>query len=394
MDSTVTSLPVPPRARNPLQETGGFKFSLLIAVVLLIAAALNFAGPTWLQSILDATQVSSSSCMPPLVVAYCFSILWHESGHLIAAKLVGFEVTAINLGPVQISRTATDVHCRLQRRNWFAASISAFPRRGASWRTRMLTVIAAGPVMTLFAALISVSVLAQLHPTGVAATFLAFVVELNALLFVLGLLPNPRHARVRNDARLFISVWANAADAEEILRYHLLMQLRHEGFRPRFYPAHLIREFARPCERSDFGFVFASAITECALDMQLFEMADAWDRHALETGTRCAAPWSASAIGQSAFLDIVHRNDYRAAREKVTQISLDLIRPEWLMHRTAALYRLLMWDPCGTVKALQLAESCLRSRRPYAEFQLELISRFRAVAFSSGRLQMNVERTA
>lgn len=393
MDATATSVPLPPAPQQPIANPGAARRTISIALIVASACALAIAGPSWVQAIFQSTQLKSPASIALLFGAWIFSAFWHESGHLLAALALGFALNGVKVGPLAAYRDADSWRFRIEPRNLLAASVSAFPKRGMAWRERMLAVIAAGPFMTLFAAVFSASLLCCPGITGHLATFLAFVAQLNSLLFLLGLLPNGPGARVRNDATLFLTLWRNSSAAEEILRYHLLLQLQSAGFRPRFYPGHLVKEFARACERPEFAVVFANAIRECAMDSRLVMLAEVWDEYLTEIAVSCTTPWRDWAFAQSAFWDIVHRQNYGSARTKLAKVSVEVLRPEWLRNRTSAISCFLRRDLPRGFDHLRAAESSFRRRTPYAEFQIELMHRLRTCARQLSEFGMVSGRT-
>lgn len=386
MSPTELDLPYPPETRVGRQSRGGLSgFPWTISLLTLAFSALVLAGPTWISVKFTSVHLSSFCSVALLCSAWVCSICWHEAGHFIAAIVNKFEVTGIALGPMRVSRAGRRWSFRFQRSNVLAASISAFPRQGAAWRLRMLGVIAAGPIATLIAATFSAAIVFGTSIQGAWVNWLIYFSEINTLLFVLGLVPNSNYAPVRNDAALFVSLWMNAAAAEEILRYHLLLQLRRDGCRPRSYPRHLIQELARPCERADFSIVFANAICEFALDLGIGVLLDHWDRYALAQGAVYGSPWSDFALAHSSCFDLAYRQKIELAAPKVAHISTYALNPPWFRFRTSAIRELISGESERANGDLRRACHSLDSQIPYHAFQLELLAVLREYCARTSR---------
>lgn len=380
MNATGTSLPCPPGIHPRSGVAGPLQRILTTAGIILALAIVVFTGSHCFPVGFQANRLGAPSSLAPLLAAWLFSIIWHETGHLLASLATGFDVSGFAVGPVRAYRSTGIWQFRLDCRNVFAASVSAFPRHSGAWRQRMLIVVAAGPFMTLLAAAVSIAFASGLWMNKGGTAFWVFAAEFNLLLFVAGLVPNGPAARVRNDAMLFVSLWKNGSAAEEILRYHLLLQLRRDEIRPRLYPAHLIRELARPCERGEFAVLFGTAVCECALDLGIPILADEWDAYAVSAGANCQSPWSDMAFAHSAFLDFVHRRDYASADDKLRRVTMAKLMPLWLKHRSTALLQYMRSDVGRAERHLTGAENCFKRRTPYAEFQIGLLQTLRAEA--------------
>ena len=98
----------------------------------------------------------------------------------------------------------------------------------------------------------------------------------------LGPIPNRAGSRARNDASLFLALLSGGSDAHAILLYHSVTQVRRQGFRPCFYPEHIIRAVACAQAPAEFQVLFPQTVCEWALDRGRTETADAWDRRALD----------------------------------------------------------------------------------------------------------------
>jgi Zn-dependent protease len=341
---------------------------------------LKVFGPACVALIFNYAKLGRIRDLILLSCALAASVMLHELGHLTAAFLLDFDVLGGALGPFRVSRLDGRWSMQFSGRSWFAASLSAIPKPKSPWRRNMLLVVAAGPLATLACCAAAISLLSSFAPVSAAGCFLAFCAELNAVLFVLGLFPNGRHARVRNDANLFLALLLDPSDSQNILLYHLLMQIRRQGFRPCFYPQDVIRELPHAQTTTEMTMIFAQTISDWAFDRGDLLSADAWDRRAVENGAMCDGRFYSHALAHSACLDLLLRNDHTAARSKCSDIDYETLQPEWLRHRARAVQELLRGDILEGMGELQRADYCLPRGLPYFDFERELVQSLRQKA--------------
>ncbi|MBV8820403.1 MAG: hypothetical protein JO022_18730, partial [Acidobacteriaceae bacterium] len=147
--TSVFALQPPPICEKPVKRVSqqAFLFALFIAA-LFVGAIAQIAGPPWLRNIFRL-NASPAQVACALGLALGASVLIHELGHLIPSLCFGFYVSRVALGPVCATRT----NGRWQlcySPAWFSASIAATPADDHDWAARMLTVIAGGPIATLW----------------------------------------------------------------------------------------------------------------------------------------------------------------------------------------------------------------------------------------------------
>lgn len=371
--------PLPPLGVSRRIDGSGSSMALIIGGVLL-CCLLKLCAPTIAAIVLRQTNLARLSEFAMLGCALAASIVLHELGHLSAASLLRFDVLGGALGPWRISRVNRRWKIHFLGGNWLRASVSAIPKENSSWRRDMLIVIAAGPFATVFCCAAATAALLRNNPGGALGCFLAFLAELNAVLFVLGLFPNSSRARVHNDARLFLSLFFQANEAHNILLYQLLMQMKRQGFRPCFYRQDVIRELPYAECGPEMATLFAQTISDWAYDRGDFCTADAWDRRAAELGLLCEGPFYSNALAHSACLDLMMRCDDSAARSKCADISFEILQPEWLRHRTRAVDHLSKGSILEGMCELQRADFSLPNGLPCFEYERELLQRLRQKA--------------
>jgi hypothetical protein len=382
-DAISPALPPLPNSMGASRPQSSVPWNLLFAAVG-CALALKLFGPAWVRTFVHPTSSGAVMHLGILLAALAAAIVLHEAGHLAAALLLDFDVLGGSLGPVRAIR----LHGRwtLQfSRSLFSGSVIAIPlRNDATWRPRMLAVVAAGPIATLI--------------TGVAAAvflewpsfaeswvtpFLSGLAELSFFIFVLGLFPNASASRTRNDARLFFSLLHNTAEAREILLYHVLTQLQIAGVRPRDYPNQIIRQLAQARGRAEMCLAYANAIAEWALDRGDAVSADAWNKRALDLSEFCDLKQQSSALAAAAFFEITLRHDLRAAANQLADLEFDLLSPRWFRHRTRAVYWLATGNIHESLAEIARAQYAFPNRFPYYDFQKVLLGRLHRIAIET-----------
>jgi hypothetical protein len=366
--------------RNTAREKNRFSFILLL-VALAFGAAIELFGPTWAQAILQIVQVNNAVGIAALFAALVVSIVLHEGGHLFAAILMDFEVLGICLGPIRATRSHGQWKIAYSGK-LFTGSISAVPRNTNGWRERGIAVVAGGPLMTLVTGLVAGVVLFHSPWGGWTKTFLAALVEFSGFLFVLGLIPNARTAKVRNDARLFWIFWKDGQEAQEVFLYHLMTMQEIAALRPRDYSAGLIHAMACIQGRRESMLVFAHTIALWALDRGDIETAKAWDERALELSTAATEVAQQATLARSACVDVLFRDDFASARRKLARIEIEALAPAWFRHRTKAIYSLIESDIPEALAEISRARYSFPKHLPYYEFEEMLLSQLHRKALA------------
>ena len=366
--------PLPPFAPTSAKAGGtqGFSLTMLLLAVL-IGAAIKVFGPIWAQLIFSAVRLDSFAALSALLCALVAVIVLHEAGHFMAALLLDFEILGICIGPIRATRSHGAWSIQLSGK-LFAGSLSAIPRGTLFWRERVLAVVVSGPVATLATGFVAALLLFHLPLEGWLSIFLAALVQLSMLLFVLGLIPNSRTAPVRNDARLFSILWKDSAEAREIFLYHLVTQLEISGVRPSDYPSGLIGAMAAMNGRPESMLVYAHVISTWALDRGDLATALAWDERALALGPDCRLAAAQATLARSACLDVIARDDFASARRKFAEVDLNALGPAWFRHRALATRCLVENDVPEALAELCRARRAFPKRLPCFDFEQMLLT--------------------
>ncbi len=384
--------PLPPIEQSLQAPAGSSSFSWgLLVLVAAFALAARYLGPIWLR-VFEATGIRTLEDWTMLLAALLAAIVIHEAGHLSAALALDFDVLGGSLGPVRLIRMHRSWSIQLSW-NLFSGSVIAIPRKQSNWRTRMLTVVAAGPLATLFSGFFAaLLVLRSGAPDDLLTRFLAGLVELNFFIFVFGLIPNSPASRLANDARLFYSFLRVTSEANQILLYHMVTQLQIAGLRPRDYPERVVRKLATARGRAEMCSVYASAIALWAIDRGDIPSADAWDKRALDLSDFCAIKRQNSALAASACFDVIFRDDIRAARGKFAEVQLSILSPLWLRYRIAAAYWIAARNVPAALAEIARARYSFPNRLPYYEFERTLLATLhrKAITMQPDELQPQV----
>ncbi len=343
---------------------------MLCAVSIGIAAKV--LGPSWVRMIFQGVRLDTATALTAFFAAFATGVVLHEAGHLLTALFLDFEVLGASLGPIRAAHLHGKWSFQLSGTP-FSASISAIPRQNHSWRERMLLVVAAGPAATLLTGVVAGSLLLSGHFDGWTQCFLASLTELSFFLFVLGLVPNGSKAQVRNDASLCYSLSRNTAEAQGILLYQILTQMALAGIRPRDYPERLIRNLAAARSRPDMSLIYAHAIVLWAIDSGRILAAEAWEKRAAELSGLCDLRLQNLTLANSAFFDVLFRDNLASARSKFGDVSVEILSPPYLMHRIKAAYQLTVGNTAEALAEVHRAKFSFPKRLPYYEFERNLL---------------------
>jgi hypothetical protein len=289
-----------------------------------------------------------------------------------------FEILGAALGPFRLARLYRESTVSFRAKSLFGGSISAIPLDDRHWRARILVVIAAGPIATFISALTALAATSALQPTSWTYSFLGFLTELSVLIFLLGLIPNGQHARVRNDAQLFWSILRNATEAHAVRLYHQLMRMHIDGIRPRDYPPELVDAMSRYRGRADLSLAFAGALVKWAIDCGDFAMAKAWQQIAVRFLPASGASQRNFARAEWACFELLFSEDLDCARRVFSGVRPEEIAPNWRRHRIRAAKYAAQGDAPAACREIDNALSCLPGGIPYSSFERDLLYRLAA----------------
>lgn len=121
---------------------------MVISMVLLLPLVLRAPRPDF---VVPSTAVLTLSTLLLFPMALFLSVIWHETGHLLAGKLVGFRFVLVTFGPLRVARQANGLRLSLINNNivqWQGRALSVPLSFGDHRRARM-AILAGGPLATL-----------------------------------------------------------------------------------------------------------------------------------------------------------------------------------------------------------------------------------------------------
>ena len=325
----------PAEAYQPAKSAEVRFHLLLLIAALALGGLLQSYGPASLRTLFERVRLDSPSGLLALSLALLASVLAHELGHLLAAIALNYEILGAAVGPLQLDCWNRKYFFQWRGRQWSRCCVSAVPRTmDGDWRRRMMIVVAAGPFASLLFLWAS-SQIAASAPTP----FWNACAEVNLFLVILGLVPNSRSAAIRNDAALFLALWRNAADAQDIFRCHQAIELSLRRRRPEDFPQPLLQELANFSEGRPYThLIVARRMIEWAVDCGHFQLARDWDQAALAASACCGSHLANQALAESACLDVLLREDVRAASRKFAKVQFAELFPPSLAERARAAY--------------------------------------------------------
>jgi hypothetical protein len=384
---TPSLLPVSAPVKEAHRPGEFYFYLLLLGGAVALGASLQAAGPAWSRGIFEQVRPDSVLGLAALLLALLISIAAHELGHLFAALFLNFEILGFGVGPFRCERQHGKVAFRYVPGNWLNCSISAVAREIRNcWRFRTMSVIAAGPAVTLLLLLAAVRL--SLHSYGLPAPaswpgqFWSSCAEVNFFLFLLGLVPNGRFAQVRNDAALFIALKRNSGDALDIFRCHQAIDLALRGDRPEDYPKSIMLELADAGGRPYTRLMVARRMVEWATDSGDMATAGCWDQYAVAAAEKCGPHEANRALAEAACFDVLFRGDLRSARHRFGQVDFDSLFPPSLAERARA-SRLIACDlPQRAGAHVLRAQYHLPLGIPYYDYERMLLGKVHDLALS------------
>jgi hypothetical protein len=362
-------------SEKPRVKAFRFQFLMLVAAVVL-GSLIDLFGPAWARTILDQVKLDNTAAAAAMFGALLVSVVVHETGHLLAALSLNFHLLGFALGPLRYERQPGASSFWFSSEGWFRCSVSAVPRETQScWNYRMMTVIAAGQAATLLLLMIS-----SVESLAGHTVFWSASAEINLLLFVLGLVPNGRLAKTRNDAELFLAVWRNGADAFEMRMCHQALELGLGRLRPRDYPERLMSNLAGLSGRPYTNLIVAKRMVEWALDNNDQAMASAWDEHALTACLGLGRRTLNQALAESGCIDLLFRDQRSSALTKFAQVDFARLRPPFLAERAKAAWLIARDLPHMARVHILCAQQRLPPEVPYCEYERAILAQLHTKA--------------
>lgn len=374
---------VPAEASQPARPAELRFHLLLLTFAIVLGVLLQLYGPAWLQIAFAQVKLDSLMGVFALLLALIASIAAHELGHLLAALILDYEILGGALGPLQLELWDGQARVRITAGPWFRCSVSAVPRNmPTAWRARMMVVVAAGPALSLFALCVTAVLSIAWPGTEAMNCFWSSCAEVNFFLFVLGLVPNGRSARIRNDAALFLVLCKNDVDAADMRVCHSAIELSLRHVRPEDYPQPLLSELTDFRGSPYTRLMVARRMVEWAIDSGHVEIAGEWEQSALDASKNCGAFWANLALAESACFDLLFRGNSQAAQRKLVEVDMNALFPPYLAERAQAALCLAAGKPEDAPGHVLRAQYQLPLGNTYYQYERRLLEKLHQKALA------------
>lgn len=212
---------------------------ILLAALIMVALAVHFAGgvaPVIAGELGGAAAVALSIVV--LALAATIHVVVHELGHVAAARLMGWRLESLRLGPIALCRVGERLHLqrnRVRLRGVLGSAVSV-PGREEGFARAAAVMFLGGPAATIALTLACAIAAGAVSPPSsdeeaVTSFLLWHATLVGAFLAAVNLIPFRLRNGIRNDgSRAWMAIRARTDGAREALRFGLNMTL---GRRPR-----------------------------------------------------------------------------------------------------------------------------------------------------------------
>lgn len=238
------------------EEKSAFTFSKFLNVVKFVAIfAVAFVFGTSLDSIMaffgvsfDGASASVWILIPTVILSFFFVLAFHEAGHILGGKLVGFRFMLFVVGPVKIYSTENGVRLAMNRSLAMAGGLGgAAPADSRNLTRRMMAYVAGGPVASFILAVASIGA-AVVSPPSVGTVF-GVMFTMSLFIGIATLIPNKFGGFTSDGARLLM-LRRGGPEAERWAAISALAGASMAGVRPRDLDEDMIEKSLSPTDGS------------------------------------------------------------------------------------------------------------------------------------------------
>ena len=175
----------------------------------------------------------------PSLLSLIFVLAFHETGHVLAGKLVGFRFTLFIVGPFKVHSTESGIHFGLNRSLMLAGGLGgAAPTDSRNLPSRTMAYVAGGPAASL---LLAISALGLLYvvPTSIGIV-LSIIAMSSFFIGIVTLIPTRMGGLVSDGARLLM-LRRSGPEAERWCAIAAVGGASMAGKRPRDWDEEMIR---------------------------------------------------------------------------------------------------------------------------------------------------------
>lgn len=260
---------------------------------------------------LGGANASPWVVIPGLIVSFFFVLAFHEAGHVVGGKLVGFRFTLFVVGPFKLYSTPGGVRLGLNRSLMLAGGLGgATPTDSRNLTHRMTAYVAGGPVASLLLAVAAFGLFFIAPPSIGIILALAAVTSLG--IGVVTLIPNKTGGLVSDGARLLM-LRRNGPEAERWCALAALSGASMLGKRPRDWDEEMVRKsLAHPDSTFDDAGASSTAYYH-ALDLGRIDEAETLLERAL-SAENLPEMMRSQTLLENAFFQASFRQDTEKAR--------------------------------------------------------------------------------
>jgi hypothetical protein len=240
-DTPILNREQPPPAATLRKGRRGWLPLLLVGAA--IGGLLDFADSDMLR-ILPGAQALLIGFIPALY----FSILVHELGHVVAGLSAGFELRALMVGAVVLTRQAQGWKCRVIPRRILVGGLTAMvPASADRLVGRYIRLTLGGPGAST-ALLLITWILMSIFPHSAGVRVLLLI---NLLIVITACVPYTWRSRA-SDGKLFLLLTRTGPAAERLAAMLYILALDAQHVEPRDWPQALVEKMNLPTKDDAF----------------------------------------------------------------------------------------------------------------------------------------------
>lgn len=256
-------------------------------------------------------SVSPWVLIPSLVLSLIFVLAFHEAGHVVGGKLVGFRFLIFIAGPFKLYSTEGGIRLGLNRSLMLAGGLGGTVPTDSRDLTRRTTVyVAGGPVASLLLTVATFGLLFAAPPS--VGIILSTIAVASLLIGVVTLMPNRMGGFVSDGARIKMLL-TGGPEAERWCAIGALSGASMAGVRPRDWDKEMIRRSLSPADGSLDDAGASSTAHYHALDLGRVDEAGALLERAL-AAENVPEMMRSQVLLEAAFFHAYFRHDADKAR--------------------------------------------------------------------------------
>jgi hypothetical protein len=350
------------RPRQVLKGVGAFLLFMALGAVVGVASAHYGLFET---AHLELTRGERLLVIPLLLVLFPLLILWHEIGHILGGRAVGFKPLLLIVGPFRWQKEEGRWKVSVNTRSAMAGGLAAcVPTDQHDLARRTAALIAGGPLASfagavagigIWAALPDLTASSPLSLVGVYALLACFGFG-NLLLGFTSIVPARTSGFYSDGARL-LRIWRGGPELDREVALLVLTGMTIGGMRPRDWDPDLVRRGVGDADDSLFHVMGVQLALSHALDRGDAETSLELTEDLLRL-QHVLAPLVQPALRLVASYVVArHGNDPRRARELLDRSGGGLLIDRHARHVSIAAVAWVEGNPELAARELDLAEA-------------------------------------